>query len=1087
MKILLTKKLYSLALLLLVTVGLYAQNASASVTVTGKVVDKKGHPISNVSVTEVDADKRIIRGVSTDVEGNFAIHISNTKNKLSFSIIGYKTIEELSINTRKVFNISMESSSKEIEEVIVVGQKRIDNGMLPVAEKNLTIAASKINAKEMEEMQASSIDQALQGRMPGVDISANSGDPGAGMQIRIRGTSSINASNDPLIVVDGMPYETQVPSDFNFGTADDQGYASLLNIAPSDIKDITILKDAAATAVWGSRAANGVLVITTKRGAKGKPSLTYTFKGSLSAKAQPLPMLTGDQYSTLIPEEFMNRNGIPLNTQSVKEFSFDPNDPYWYYNYSNNTDWIGAISRNGTIQDHNISLTGGGDKARYYASLGYFDQKGVTLGTDLNRISTRINLDYNVSERIKIRTDLSYAHTENNKNYSDALRNISYIKMPNQSIYEYDEYGNLTPNFFSPAANIQGQYPGTYNIMAMASKATNNVITERVIPKFNLQYNLVPNIWMLTADVQFDISNTKNKSFLPQVATGRPWTEAVVNKAYDGDNDAFNVQTKTSLVYTPQFKSPRHSLVALFNVMTYDNKSVVYQAQTSNTASSDLQDPSVPSRATSTSSNLSSATKQSRSVGALLNAQYGYLDRYIINVGLRGDGNSRLSANSRYGLFPSISGRWRVSGESFMQRFRNKLDDLSFRLSYGRSGNAPKNDYSFYNTYNNFAWNYLDQAGVYSSNMQLNQLKWETVVGANAGVNLIMFKNRVNVDVEFYRNRTKDLLFYGLQIASINGFSNVDMNVGTMDNQGWELGVNTTPLKKKNWTVDVNFNIARNENVIREISEFYPLEKGNITQNGQYKTYMQVNNPFGSFYGFKYEGVYKDLDATVAKNEKGEQIVSPKGDRVYMRFNYPTTDYTFQPGDAKYKDVNHDGNIDYRDIVYLGNSNPMFTGGFGFNIGYKNTLRLSTFFNFRYKYDIINGTEMASTNMYYYDNQSTAVLRRWRQPGDETDIPRALYQTGYNWLGSDRYVQDGSFLRFRTATLRYTFTKKITDRLKIKNLSTYLTAENMFTWTTYRGQDPEVNMRGADPFRVATDKSMTPPVKTFTLGLTASF
>ncbi|MBV4355988.1 SusC/RagA family TonB-linked outer membrane protein [Pinibacter aurantiacus] len=1087
MKILLTKKLYCLALLLLVTVGLYAQNATTSVTVTGKVVDKKGRPIHGVSVTEVDADKRIIRGVSTDVEGNFAIHISNTKNKISFSIIGYKTVEELSINGRKVFNISMESSSKEIEEVVVVGQKRIDNGMLPIAEKNLTIAASKINAKEMEEMQASSIDQALQGRMPGVDISANSGDPGAGMQIRIRGTSSINASNDPLIVVDGMPYETQVPSDFNFGTADDQGYASLLNIAPSDIKDITILKDAAATAVWGSRAANGVLVITTKRGAKGKPSLTYTFKGSLSAKAKPLPMLTGDQYSTLIPEEYMNRNGIPLNTQTVNEFKFDPNDPYWYYNYSNNTDWIGAISRNGTIQDHNISLTGGGDKARYYASLGYFDQKGVTLGTDLNRISTRINLDYNVSERIKIRTDLSYAHTENNKNYSDVLRNISYIKMPNQSIYEYDEYGNLTPNYFSPAANIQGQYPGTYNILAMASKATNNVITERVIPKFNIQYNLVPNIWMLTADVQFDISNTKNKSFLPQVATGRPWTEAVVNRAYDGDNDAFGVQTKTSLVYTPQFKSPRHSLVGLFNVMTSDNKVVVYQAQTSNTASSDLQDPSVPSRATSTGSNLSSSTKQSRSVGALLNAQYGYLDRYIINVGVRGDGNSRLSANSRYGLFPSISGRWRVSGESFMQRFRNKLDDLSFRLSYGRSGNAPKNDYSFYNTYNNFAWNYLNQAGVYSSNMQLNQLRWETVVGQNAGINLVMFKNRVNIDVEFYRNRTKDLLFYGLQIASINGFNNVDMNVGTMDNQGWELGVITTPLKTKNWTVDVNFNIARNENVIREISEFYPLEKGNITQNGQYKTYMQVNNPFGSFYGFKYEGVYKDLDATVARNEKGEQIVSPKGENVYMRFNYPTTDYTFQPGDAKYKDVNHDGNIDYRDIVYLGNSNPMFTGGFGFNIGYKNTLRLSTFFNFRYKYDIINGTEMASTNMYYYDNQSTAVLRRWRQPGDVTDIPRALYQTGYNWLGSDRYVQDGSFLRFRTATLRYTFTKKITDKLKIKNLSTYLTAENMFTWTTYRGQDPEVNMRGADPFRVATDKAMTPPVKTFTLGLTASF
>ncbi|MEI6950020.1 SusC/RagA family TonB-linked outer membrane protein [Paraflavisolibacter sp. H34] len=1063
--------------------------AQETLIVTGKVVDNKKQPIMGVSVTEVDAEKRTIRGVSTDVDGNFAIRISNPKHHLSFSIIGFKGQEDLPLNGRKVFNVTLESTAKEIDEVIVVAQRKSDNGMLPVPERNSTLAASRINAKEMEEMQATSIDQALQGRLAGVDIAANSGDPGAGMQIRIRGTSSINSSNDPLIVVDGMPYETAIPSDFNFGTADDQGYASLLNIAPSDIKDITILKDAAATAIWGARAANGVLVINTKRGSRGKPTISYTFKGSYALKAKPIPMLNGKQYSNLIPEAYMNRNGIPLNSQTVNEFKFDPNDPYYYYNYSNNTNWVDAISRNGNTQDHNISMTGGGAKARYFASLGFLNQKGITVGTDLTRISTRINLDYNVSDRITFRTDLSFAHSENNKNYSDGVRSVAYIRMPNMGIYEYDEYGNLTPNYFSPAENIQGKYPGTYNPVALAYSATNKVVTQRVIPKFNLQYQIIPKVLNATADVQFDINNTKSKNFLPQIATGRPWTENTVNVAYDGDNDGFNVQTKTSLVYTPQLKNDKHSFMGLLNFMTFDGNSVSYQAKSTNTASSELQDPASDSRATSSGANLTATTGQTANRSALLSAQYGYDDRYMVNVGVRGDATSKLSAAHRYGAFPSISGRWRISGEKFLQKSRIKpyLDDLSVRLSYGRSGNAPRSDYSFYNTYANFGWSYLGQAGVYSSDMELRKLRWETVIGQNLGFNLAMFKNRIVVDAEVYKNRTKDLFFNGLQIASLNGFNDVDMNVGTMDNQGWEASLQTTPLKTKTWTLDVNFNIARNENVIREISEFYPLEKGNITTNGQYKTYMQVDNPFGSFYGFRYKGVYKDMDATIARDAAGKPIVRPNGETVYMRFNYPAIDYTFQPGDAMYDDINKDGTIDYRDIVYLGNSNPQFTGGFGLNAAYKGKWRLSTFFNFRYNYDIINGTEMKSTAMYNYDNQSTTVLKRWRKEGDVTEIPRALYNSGYNWLGSSRYVEDGSFLRFRTVTLRYNFDKSLVTRLRIKNLSAYATAENIFTLTRYTGQDPEVSVRGSDPFRVATDNSMTPPVRMFTLGLTGTF
>lgn len=1081
--------------LLLINIGAHAQGNQKTVTVQGRVIDQNKKPVSGVTVAEVDADQRTVKAVVTDVDGNFAIRVENKADSLSFSYIGTETIKQ-GIGNRTTINISMRTSARGMDEVVVIAQKRTDNGLMSINERNLTTAVTKINAKDLEEMQSASIDQALQGRLPGVDVAASSGDPGAGMQIRIRGTSSINSATDPLIVVDGMPYETSIPADFNFGTADEVGYATLLSIAPSDIRDITILKDAAATAVWGSRAANGVVVINTKRGAAGKPSLTYTFKGSVSKQPNAIPMLTGDQYSSLIPEEYMNRNGTPLNTQTIKEFQYDPNDPYWYHNYSNNTNWVDAITQLGWTQDHNLSMTGGGDKARYYASVGYLQQTGTTIGTNLSRINTRINLDYNVSTRIKFRSDLSFSHTDNDKNYANNLRDIAYKKMPNMGIYEYDEFGNRTPNFFSPASNIQGQFGGidsknniigTVNPVAMATEAQYNVMSERVTPHFNIQYTVLRNVLNAVFDVQFDINNTKNKSFLPQTATGRPWTETSVNRAYDGDLDVFNVQTKSSLIYTPHFKNTKHDYMSSLIFFTYDNKTISQEARTSNTASSLLTDPSDPSRTQNADLALVSGTSQTRSIGLTFSHQYSYLDRYIVNVGVRMDGNSRFGSAYRYGYFPSISTRYRISGERFMKKYEKWLDDLSIRASYGISGNAPRKDYTFYNVYSNFAWGYLGQAAVYPANMELKNLRWETITGTNVGFNLIMFKNRINLDVEVYKNRTKNLFFEGLQISSFTGFNSVDMNVGTMDNQGMEIGLNTTVYKTKNLAIDFNFNIAQNQNIIREISPYYPTEKGNITANGQYKTFMQVNNPFGSFYGFRYLGVYKDFASTIANGSNGKPIVGPNGQTVYMRFNYPTTDYVFQPGDAMYEDINHDGNINYMDVVYLGNSNPKLTGGFGTSATYKGSLKITAFFNYRYGYQVVNSTKMTTTNMYGYDNQSTATLRRWRKEGDVTDMPRALFGSGYNWLGSDRYVEDASFIRFRTITVRYTFSKRLTDKLKIKNLSSYITVENLYTWTGYTGQDPEVTLRGSDPFRVATDTSMTPPVKTFTIGLTGTF
>ena len=1081
---------FSFALIVLASLPSLAQGAKTTL-VRGQVVDSGDNlSIPSATVVEQDAENRTITGVLTDIDGNFAIHIKNPNNKLFISTIGYKS-KLISINGRETIKISLVTSIESLNEVVITSSKKVETGLLNIADRNKTTSSVTIKASDLANSQAASIDEQLQGRVAGVDIIASSGDPGAGMQIKIRGASSISGSSSPLIVVDGMPYETSIPADFNFGTADEEGYAALLNIAPSDIETITIDKDAAATALWGSRAAGGVIIINTKRGAISAPKINYSFVGTYTQLPDAIPMLNGDQYSQLIPEEFMNKNGVPLNTQTVKEFMYDPQEVYYYKNYSNNTDWTKEISQTGIIGDHNLSLQGGGQRARYFTSVGYYNSKGVTKGTGFERISARLNLDYVVSDRIKFKTDISYTHSDTQRNYvngtgsGDLIRGVSYTKMPNMGVYEYNEMGILTPNYFSPAQNIQGRYSGTYNPVAMAEYATNNQATDRIVPHFNLNVEIVPKVLISTFDLQFDFNSTKAKAFLPQNATGRPITETVVNRASDADVDSASITTKTNVVYTPNI-GEKQNLSVLLSLQSNDYRYESHQALTSNTASALLTDPSNPSRTQNSDLQLYTNNSQARTVGSLLNAQYGLLDRYIFNVGLRADGNSKFGPENRYGLFPSASARWRFSGEPFMKNVKF-IDDLSFRFSYGQSGKAPRYDYRYFNIYGNFNAEYLGFNGVYPQNIELSNLRWETLTGKNLGFNLQMFKKRVTLDVDFYQNTTTDMIFQDLDLTTVSGYSKLDQNVGTMDNQGWEVGLFTTPFKSSKWKVEFNFNISSNQNMIREISEYFPNQSGNTDRNGEFKRFLQKDNPFGSFYGYKFKGVYTDTDATLARDANGSVITGPNGQTVYMRFNYPKTDYIFQPGDAIYEDINKDGNIDSRDVVYLGNSNPKLTGGFGPNIIFNNRFKLLLYFNYRLNYDIVNGTDMLTTNMYSWNNQSTATLARWRNPGDVTNMPRAVYGTGYNWLGSDRYVEDASFLRLRSVTFSYTLDKKLLKLLKMDEVRTYITADNLFTWTNYRGQDPEVSMRGGDPFGIAIDYSRTPPTTRISLGITTRF
>jgi len=461
------------------------------------------------------------------------------------------------------------------------------------------------------------------------------------------------------------------------------------------------------------------------------------------------------------------------------------------------------------------------------------------------------------------------------------------------------------------------------------------------------------------------------------------------------------------------------------------------------------------------------------------------------------DGDSKYSEKNRYGYFPSVSLRWRASEEPFIKNIK-QITDLSFRASTGVTGNPVSKNYLFYNQYGTYDWTYLGEQGVYSKGLQLSNLKWETVTDYNFGGNLIMYDNRLNVDFNLYRKTTNNLYFSSVGISSATGYSDIPMNVGTMENYGWELSIMTQPIRTKDWSVDFNFNFARSENQVTELSDNIPLISTPTATNGTYLTKIQVGNPLGSFYGYRYQGVYLNESETIAKDSKGNAIYTYNEDgskeAVRMKFWYPSNGYEFQAGDAKYEDINHDGNINYQDIVYLGDVNPLLTGGFGPTIRYKKSLSLTAYFYYRYGCEVINQTRMDMESMYGFSNQSTAVLRRWRQPYEDASsapadlLPRALYGQGYNWLGSSRYVEDGSFLRFKSLTLSYNFDKKVVNKFGLNDLKIWGTMQNIYIWTNYTGMDPEISLRSAiSSGSLGKDTSRSGRSKEFSIGLTTSF
>ena len=1062
--------------LLLTIMGEFSGLCQEQVILKGKVTDKaSGEALIGVTVVEVNELNRTLNGTVTDINGNFALKLTSAQTTVKISYIGYMTYE-FPISGQTFLDVKMEEETQLLEEVSVVAEGKKVGGFIPISQRDLTSAVSTVEMKELEEIKVSSIGEMLQGRASNVDIVMASGDPGAGMSVRIRGTASISGSNQPLIVVDGVPFEIELDNDFDFSAVTQEQFSGLLNIAPEDILTIQVLKDASATAVWGSRGANGVLLIETKRGTKGKTTFDYLYKLSIQEQPKSVPLLNGDAYSMMMLEAILNSG----STEIPDELAYNK-DWEEYYNYSRNTDWLKEITRRGISHDHTLSLMGGGESALYRFSLGYLDQEGTTKGTDYQRFTSRVNLDYNVSRKLLFQGDISYIYSNNDLSYKEnnesrTIRALAYVKAPNMSIYDYDTDGTMSDNYFSPGDNFQGIGSQWYNPVAMANEAAWNRKEHRLRTKLQVKYNILDNL-VFQSFVAYDIDNQIESKFLPENVTGLHWTSPYVNLASGMDYQSSVLESQSQLIYT-YMKGTKHKVTSMIAFTLSDKKNGWYYGSTSNLPSSYL----INYAEAAPIYWIGDGYSQNRMAAFLGFVHYSLLDRYLFQFNIRREGSSRFGYESRWGTFPSISVAYRISSEKFMKKL-SFINDLKLRYSYGVNGNQPSGSYGYFNLYST-GEEYMDMPVVVPVNLQLDHFRWEKNSQINYGFDLFALKNYIELHFDIYSQKSKDLIWENLSLPSTSGFPNITRNWGSMDNKGWEMMLASDVLKKGKFNINLNFNIAHNENKITEIPENFDFEYGSEANNGQYARRAQEGHPIGTFYGFRYLGVYpRDADA-VALDAEGDNIYDMAGKPLYMR--YENADgYRFRGGDAIYEDINHDGLINELDIVRLGDSNPRFLGGFGSKLSWNN-LVVTLFFHYRIGQDIVNMTKMYNENMYYRNNQSVSVLNRWRRQGDVTDIPRALYNQGYNWLGSDRFVEDGSFVRFKSASISYSF-KGIADKIKFNDVKLHFMVYNLYTWTNYTGADPEVPMLSNDPFFIGEDNADTPPPISYIFSLNIKF
>jgi TonB-linked SusC/RagA family outer membrane protein len=1011
------KKILTLLLGIVALTSLFSEKLYAQLRpIKGKVtLVTDGSPLPGVSISV----KGTTSGTVTDLEGNYSLDLPQGTQVLTFSFVGLETQEITVGGSRSIVNAIMLESQTELSQVVITGYSELQR-------RDVIGSITSIKSDRFKDLPVSGFDQALQGQAAGVQVSQSSGTPGGGIAIRIRGNTSISASNRPLFIVDGTPVFDGSVTARDFGGQNDN---SLAIVNPNDIATIEILKDASAKAIYGSRGANGVVIITTKRGKNNKTTITADVqRGMVDLVGRPR-LMNATQLLDLQREAVINSGKKP------DEMGLIPGVTDLV-----NTDWINEILRKGVLQQYQITAAGGTEKTRFYFSGSVRDEEGVQLNNRFTRYTGALNLDHSVNQRLKFGANVNVSMTQNDRvkgdNFLDGVYSGALKSLPFFS--PYDEFGRL----YVPNDPNYAEFPN-FNPVGQALLPRFRTYGLKIIAGANMDIDLSKNL-KFRSKVSMDYNNAEEDQYEPSTTAIGGYLSSVGGKGYGVFITTTRYTLTNSNVLT-YYKSidERHNFTALVG-----NEIIHSQMRDSNV--SGRMFPSNRFTYINSAGIVDaggSFTAQNGLVSAFGEVKYDFKDTYLLGVTMRADGSSRFGQNRRFGYFPSVSAGWRVSEEPFLSEVRF-LDDLKLRGSYGFTGNERIGNFQYLGTWAAAVYN--GNTGVGPNRLPNSNLQWERTNEVNVGFDAALFDSRLRITADVYRNLT-DKLLYSEPIPLTTGYGSIQGNIGSVSNKGIELSIsseNSTGALR--WTTD--FNITRNINNVEMLAKGDTLYRGYTASGVGSTNAILAGHPLGTFWGLNFLGVD------------------------------PAT------GNALYEDRNGDGKISTDDGAVIGNAQPKFYGGLNNKFSYKG-FDLNIFLHFMYGNKVLNMTNVTLVNAGedIENNQSVIALRRWKQEGDITDVPRYELGNTYNNYHSSRFLEDGSFLRLKNVALGYSLPASWTNKARLQNVRVFVSGTNLWTLTPYSGVDPEVSTLDGSTSAQGIDFFTLPQVKTIQGGITLTF
>ena len=1073
------------------------QDVQQAKKITGTVVDASG-PVIGASVVV----KGTSNGVATDFDGNFTLNASPGQT-LVVSYIGYLNKEVKITANQTNYEITIEEDKQMLDEVVVVGYGTMKKS-------DLSGSSSSINEQSLKGTVITSLDQSLQGRATGVTAVTTSGAPGSSSSIRVRGIGSINANQEPLYVIDGVIIQTGGQSGADFGLADRLGNGKVSTISPlstlnpSDIVSMEILKDASATAIYGAQGANGVVLITTKRGKAGEAKFNYDGMFAVNRQVKRLDMMNLREYAEYY-QSFVN-DGWIIKSQANQNYS-DPSI------LGNGTNWQDAIFQTAIQHQHQLSAQGGTDKVQYYVSGNFMNQEGTIIGSNFQRYSVRANLDAQLKPWLKLGMSTTFSTTNDDLKRADGSEGIitySLTTLPDMPIY--DVFGNYY-------AEVREGYTNP-NPVALANMNQYTLERRKLTGNIFAEVSFLKNlVWH--AEIGYDISGSNAETWEPSVDLGG-WQKAANQDHWQSNTNKY-WQLKNYLTYTGQIG--KHNFTAMLGQECWES-TWKYQGITGqNLPRNDVQNPSLAEK---TDKDFNSGFGSTSMASFFTRETYNYDDRYYFTYTFRYDGSSNFGPNNRWAGFHSFAGSWRFTNEAFMKN-QKILSNGKIRVGWGQTGNANIGGYKW-----GVALSTMPSALGQSyrpTGLPNESIQWETQEQIDLGLDLGFFNNRLNLTIDWYRKESKDMLmkmqlpsYLGTQGNGSSALSAPYGNYGTMRNTGLEIELKATPVQTKGFSWDTDLQLSFNKN---KLVALQGTTSAAIIGYGQWDDVVAVSSvgrPMYDFYGYEVEGVYKDFDdilnspVNTLYTQSCITETDEEGNIIAWHHQTDPTKYsknnTVWPGDLKFKDVNGDGLIDENDKTNIGSPLPKFTFGFTNTFNYKN-FDLSIFINGSVgnkvmNYTSINLTSMTSTwnnqiqekiadraqlaaidpgkvyedgSMWYNDISNVYVTN------PDTKTPRVAIGNTYNQNISSRYIEDGSYVRLKNISLGYTFPKNIVKKLYLENLRLYCNLQNVLTITGYDGYDPEIGASTTDAngYVFGLDNGRYPSPFTCTFGINLSF